>query len=246
MKKPFSRIGGKFLLVKELEQLLPKNYEDYIYVEPFAGGASLYFYKNKSNTFEVLNDLDKDIYTLLKGLKQYKTEKINNSFTKLPRTKEFFDKLKNSNPVDNYSKFIRLYYLKRNSFFGQMTSFDRKGDSEMHAELPDYHSRLNNTKIFNKSYEKLIKEFDSPNTIFYLDPPYEKSEGIYKNPYIDYIQLAEILKKIKGKVLITINYNKDFIKLFNFMKYKTLKTKYVDPTKGGRNREVKELVFFNY
>jgi DNA adenine methylase len=246
MRKPFARIGGKYLLVQDLEQLLPNNYEDYVYVEPFAGGASLYFYKNKSNTFEVLNDVDKDIYTLLKGFKTYKTEKINNSFTKLPKTKEFFDKLKEATPKDNYSKFIRLLYLIKNSFFGKMKHFSKSKYGTQQSELPDYYSRLNNTKIFNKSYEKIIKQFDSSNTIFYLDPPYEKSEELYNNPYIDYVQLADILKKIKGKVLLSINYNKDFIKLFHFLKYKILKTKYSDPLVGGQDREVKELVFYNY
>lgn len=126
-----------------------------------------------------------------------------------------------------------------------MSSFNIKSDKPIHGILPDYYERMKNTKVFNKSYETIIKKFDSPNTIFYLDPPYEESEGLYKNPYIDYNKLATLLKNIKGKVLLSINYNKDFIKLFNFMNYKILKTRYTDPFKGGQNREVKELIFFN-
>jgi DNA adenine methylase len=246
MKKPFARVGGKSLLVDDLEKLLPKNYESYNYVEPFAGGASLYFYKKPSNKYEILNDLDKNIYTLLKGFKTYKIEKINNSFTKLPRTKAFFDKLKEATPKDNYSKFIRLLYLIKNSFFGQMGSFNSGRNYSQHAELPDYHERMKNTKVYNNSYDKIIKKYDTPDTIFYLDPPYEKSKGLYENPFIDYDKLADIIKNIKGKVLLSINYNKEFIKLFNFMKYKILKTRYADPLKGVQSREVKELVFYNY
>lgn len=245
MKKPFPRVGGKSLLVKDLEKLLPKNYESYNYVEPFAGGASLYFYKTPSTKYEILNDLDKTIYTLLNGFKTYKIDKINNSLQNLKRTKENFKRIKENEPTDKYDKFIRLLYLIKNSFFGQMSSFNiRRKDT--HTILPDYYERMKNTKVYNKSYDKIIKEYDSPNTIFYLDPPYEESEGLYKNPYIDYNKLASTIKNIKGKVLLSINYNPEFIKLFNFMNYKILKNRYVDPFKGGQTREVKELVFFNY
>tara|TARA_R110000868_G_scaffold37318_2_gene132178 strand:- start:1024 stop:1761 length:738 start_codon:yes stop_codon:yes gene_type:complete len=245
MKKPFSRIGGKSLIVKELENLLPNNYEDLTYVEPFAGGASLYFYKNSSRNIEILNDLDDDIYTLLNGFKTYKIDKINNSMNKIPRTKDFFNKLKDSKPADKYSKFIRLLFLKKNSFFGLMRAFMARDNSNF-SNFPDYFNRMKNTKVYHESYDKIIKKYDSKNTIFYLDPPYEKSEGIYENPYIDYIELANILRNIKGAVLLSINYNKDFIKLFSFLKYKIIKTKYADPLKGGRTREMKELIFTNY
>ena len=90
MKKPFARIGGKSFIVKDLEKSLPKNYESYNYVEPFAGGASLYFYKTPSTKYEILNDLDKNIYTLLNGFKTYKIDKINNSLQKLLRNKDTF------------------------------------------------------------------------------------------------------------------------------------------------------------
>lgn len=247
MKKPFGHVGGKKLLVDKLEKLLPKDYGNYIYVEPFAGGATLYYYKTPSNKYEVLNDIDNNIYTLLKGLKIYSADKINNSLQKLPRTKETFKKIINNKGADAYSKFIRLLYLKKNSFFGQMTHFSiRDKDKIIHSDIMNYHDRMKNTKVYNKSYESIIKQFDSPNTLFYLDPPYEKSEGLYENPDIDYIKLANILKNIKGKVLLSINYNKEFIKLFNFMKYKVLSTKYSEPLIGSQTREVKELVFFNY
>lgn len=38
-----------------------------LYVEPFIGGGSLYFYKNKS-IFEVINDLDNNIYNVYIGV----------------------------------------------------------------------------------------------------------------------------------------------------------------------------------
>src|SRR6266853_6482931 len=54
---PLSYIGGKRRIAKQLVSLIP---EHITYVEPFAGGAQVFFQKPPSNV-EVLNDLNYDI-----------------------------------------------------------------------------------------------------------------------------------------------------------------------------------------
>src|SRR5438876_623151 len=62
MVGPFAYIGGKRLLAPQVLALVPKHLT---YVEPFCGGAQVFFRKPPS-TVEVLNDLDSELVTFLR------------------------------------------------------------------------------------------------------------------------------------------------------------------------------------
>lgn len=62
--------------------------------------------------------------------------------------------------------------------------------------------------IENKDFEKLIAQYDRRNTIFYLDPPYYKTEDYYEDVDFkrsDHERLCGVLLKIKGKFLLSYN-----------------------------------------
>jgi DNA adenine methylase len=103
---------------------------------------------------------------------------------------------------------------------------------------------MSNTKILNQSYEKLFK-YDSPETFFYLDPPYESSEGLYKDPIIDYEEMRNFLDKIKGKFLLSINDSPYIRKVFKGYKIKGFTLKGVGNKGVGENPR-KELFIRNY
>ena len=52
-------VGGKRLLRKVIEPLVPTDIKSYI--EPFGGGAWVLFYKEKWADLEVYNDLDNNV-----------------------------------------------------------------------------------------------------------------------------------------------------------------------------------------
>lgn len=74
-------------------------------------------------------------------------------------------------------------------------------------------NRLQETVIENKDFESLIKQYDRPDTFFYLDPPYVETEGHYmvEFPKEDHIRLYNCLKEIKGYFLLSYN-DCEFIK----------------------------------
>src|ERR1022692_987394 len=72
MVGPLAYIGGKNRLAAKIISLLP---EHTTYVEPFAGGAQVFFHKRPSEV-EVLNDLDGEIVNLLRVCQWHHSELI--------------------------------------------------------------------------------------------------------------------------------------------------------------------------
>jgi len=247
LNAPFGRTGGKKLLKKKIvDKYFPKNYEDLIYVEPFIGAGSVFFYKNPSIK-EIINDLDKNIYILFKGFQKYDGNKISNDINGF-WTKEDFNKTLNSNPKKPYNIFIKTLLLVKQSFFNNFISYDKPSNSK--GISTNYKNkiseRLKNTIILNKDYKKLIDKYDSPNTFFYLDPPYENSTNLYEHDTLPIEDIFNSLKNIKGYFLLSYNDSKKAKELFKDFKISYIKTKYVIPTVGGHTRIKKEMLIRNY
>lgn len=243
--KPISaRVGGKVLLKKKLvDQYFPESDTYKTYVEPFVGGGSVYFYKNKDNHEEVVNDLDPAIYNIFKGFQKYADEDLADDVNG-DYTSEDFKEIKNSNPSSDYDKFLKTYLLYKLSYFGRGNTF---GKPRINTKFPEYKERLKDTVILNEDYKSVIKKYDSPTTFFYLDPPVTEQTGSFNFPAINIFELSEILKKIKGKFLLSLA-NTDIKKdLFKGFTIKTIPTKYVGlRTKGGQSKRVSEYLIMNY
>ena len=62
--------------------------------------------------------------------------------------------------------------------------------------------------IENRDFERLIKQYDRPETFFYCDPPYDATEDYYKDvgfTTADHERLAGCLAGIQGKFLLSYN-----------------------------------------
>ena len=73
-------------------------------------------------------------------------------------------------------------------------------DKLKNKEFRDHFDKI--TFVENLDFQILIEMYDSPNTYFYVDPPYWKTENYYSNHDFDrndHERLANSLKQIKGK-----------------------------------------------
>ncbi len=62
--------------------------------------------------------------------------------------------------------------------------------------------------IENRDFEKLIRQYDSPVSFFYCDPPYFATEDYYKDvgfTTADHIRLRDALLSSSGKFLVSYN-----------------------------------------
>jgi len=236
---PFSRIGGKSRLKKRIvDEYFPKDYENMIYVEPFIGAGSVYFYKEPSKK-EVINDLDEIIIILLKGFKQYDGHKVSKMINGHWTRKEF-DIIENSDPIDPYLKFIKYLLILKLSFWGDINGGFLKNNKLSTNYGNKYNDRMADTIITNQDYKKLISKYDSLNTFFYIDPPYENSSGLYIHDTLPIKDVYDTLKNIKGKFLISYNDSKEAKQIFKEYNIKYIMTTYADPLLKGNIRKKKK------
>jgi len=244
LKPITARVGGKVLLKRKIvDDYFPKSESYSTYVEPFVGGGSIYFYKNKDEHKEAVNDIDPDIYTLFKGLQTYDAKRIADDING-DYTKKDFEEIQESEPEDAYHKFLKTYLLYKLSYFGRGLSF---GKPRVNTSFKGYQERLKGVDITKSDYKEVIKKYNQPSTFFYLDPPVRESQGAYRFPAIDFVELAKVLHTIKGKFLLSIGKSNIDKELFKGYKIIPITTKYVgEKTKGGQTKKTKEFLVLNY
>ena len=199
----YCRVGAKSSIKKKIIPLIPNHK---IYVEPFIGGGAIFFEKELAEK-NVINDLETDL------IRDYKIARD------APSDKEKYKKdLDNTNALQRYyfmgsynspaDKFMKTIIKRCNGFGGLPVLSTVYKDSNPYNKiklLDQYQEKLKATTILNQDYKSVIKTYDSSNTFFYLDPPYEKSKGLYKEFSIDFEEMARLLKSIKGQFLLSIN-----------------------------------------
>lgn len=175
---PIPYIGGKNRLASQIIAMLP---EHTAYVEPFAGGAQVFFRKEPSEV-EVLNDLDFDIVNFYRVCQSHYEELVRYlRFTVASR--RWFEILRGTDPatLTDIQRAARFLYLQKNAFGGLIvkqhyhygvTKSINFNPLRIPIVIEAAHKRLANAQIESLPYEQILEKYDRPTTLFYLDPPY--------------------------------------------------------------------------
>jgi DNA adenine methylase len=247
--KPLTaRLGGKVLLKKAIVGKFFPNSSSYeTYIEPFVGGGSVYFYKDKDDHKEIVNDLDPLIYNIFKGFQKYPAEKIADAVNGNYTVKDF-NAIKASQPTDDFQKFIKLFLLNRLSYFAKSKSF---GKPRINSTFEGYQERLDDATILNEDWKSVINKYNTgKDKFFYLDPPFVKSDSSFSYDAVDLNTLKKFADKIDkqgNKFLITFPARNGIESIFKGYNIHHLKTKYVGQrTRGGQTIPSEETVVSNY
>lgn len=245
-------IGGKRRLAKIILPLFP---EHNCYVEPFAGGAALFFLKRPSKV-EVLNDCNNDLITLYRVL-QYHLEEFCKHFKWALISRRIFEWLKITPPetLTDIQRAARFYYLQKMAFGGKVngrtfgtatTNPPRLNLLRIEEDLSQAHLRLARAYIEHLDWRKCIEKYDRPTTLFFLDPPYWQTEGYgVEFPFERYEELAKMMREIKGKAILTINDHPDMRRVFEGFRTQYAKINY---TVGGgdKGKDRQEMIVMNW
>ncbi|WP_394341509.1 DNA adenine methylase [Rhodobacter maris] len=80
-----------------------------------------------------------------------------------------------------------------------------------------------------------IRRYDAPETLFYLDPPYWGCEGDYGKELFsrdDFARLADALRGIDGRFLLSINDVPEIREIFSWAEIEPVRTTYSIAGKG--------------
>ena len=219
LKSPVNRIGGKYYLVDWLVSKLPCHV---LSCEPFCGAGHLLFAKEPSPV-EILNDVDHHLIGFFRVIQHPETrqmliEKLNY----MPYSRSLWNRIRSQwkagdIPQDEIERAAWWYYLNRTTFSG-----DQKGGGfavlsitgrnpctsfrNTIKTLDDVAERLRGVIIENLPYAECFRRYDSPETLFYCDPPYLNTEHYYgKNSFSqdDHCKLAKLLNEAKAKVMVS-------------------------------------------
>ncbi|MFW6680656.1 DNA adenine methylase [Lacrimispora sp. AGF001] len=250
MNSFISWIGGKKLLRKKILDQFPEPESYNRYIEVFGGAGWLLFSKEKHASLEVFNDVNGELINLYRVVK-YHPEPLQRELEWLLMSREqFFDELnRNTRGMTDIQRAARFFCLIRESFGTDCKSF-RVSPRDMQKAV-DYlkvvSGRLNRVVIENQDFERLIKTYDRPDALFYLDPPYYEAEKYYPDRFNpeDHKRLCECLGKIKGKFVLSYN---DCQQIRNLYKgYTIIEVDRMDNlVNKDRSQRYKELIIKNF
>jgi len=220
---PLRYPGGKAKVADYFKHVIRENLLlDGVYVEPFAGGASvaLSLLLNEYVSRIIINDIDRAIYAFWHCVLN-ETDKICALIQNVPinikHWREQRDIQKNKKDQDLLSLGFSTFYLNRTNRSGILSGgviggLDQKGPWKMNARynkarlirriqrISEYRTRI---ELYNCDALKLITHLKlklPKNTLFYLDPPYfEKGQDLYLNYYRtdDHQKIASAVEQIK-------------------------------------------------
>jgi len=248
---PLSYIGGKRAIAKPIIALFPDHTT---YVEAFAGGAQVFFHKQPSKV-EILNDLDGEIVNFYRVCQQH-YEELLRYFRFVIRSREWYALLKATDPktLTDIQRAARYMYLLKNCYAGLVCNLDYSVNvsqppsfnlERLPETLEAAHKRLARVQIESLPYEEILKRCDRPATFFYLDPPYY-GRKLYRHNLEpeDFAHMAERLKELKGKFLLSLNDVPEVRALFDGFVIRDIDLHYSAQKTAGRR--YKELIITNY
>lgn len=262
LNSPFKWVGGKSRLRKQIINLFP---EHTCYVEIFSGAAWVLFGKPPSNV-EVLNDVDQDLITFFRVVKE-KPEEFIASFTWELVSRAEFDRLARLNPsqLTDVQRAHRFYYLIMASWGGEFhyprfqTSIDDGGHGNrlfgalqtLEKRIMPVYERLRNVIIENLDWQECLDRYNRPGALMYIDPPYPENGCNYvynMRERSEHELLASKLNQLQCKWILS-SYDTPFIRnLFTNYIIIPLESKSGMSTEKGGNTRVtnKEVIILNY
>lgn len=249
-------IGGKKILAKRIiEQINQTPHR--IYAEPFVGMGGIFFRRNQRPKSEIINDWSQDVATFFRVLQYHYSAFAEHLEWTLCSRVEFERLLRmDADQLTDIQRAVRFYFVQRTSFGGKVNrrtfgvsieNSARFSPIKLREQLTAIRDRLAGVLIERLQWSEFISRYNREHMLFYLDPPYFNCENDYGNGMFgrgDFAKMAEQLRKIKGRFILSINDKPQVQEIFQGFQMERVQCTY---TVGGGHKasEFGELVISN-
>lgn len=225
MRAVFRYPGSKWSISEWIISHFPEGYEKMVYLEPFLGSGAVFFNKRPS-AVETINDLDSDVVNLFQILRE-RPEDLKRVLELTPYSREEHDK--SFEPCEDPLEKARRFMVKTTQSIGAKLGHGKCGwrnhkqmkiggtackwagitETINEAAFRLRGSATNLVQIEKMDALLLIKRYNTPDALIYIDPPYvrssRKSGALYSHEMTDEDQkrLLEIIVSSKAKIIIS-------------------------------------------
>ena len=233
MRTPLTYYGGKQKLAPQIVAMMPAHR---VYLEPFAGGAAVFFAKPRAER-ETLNDLDTYIVRFWRALRDHADELVR-AIELTPYSRTEWEHIRGGGSwrrpntidwdgLDDVEAARRLlvsidqsFSRSRHGWSPPSILFDRRGRwqpgtwENLPEKLWDAVARLRGTCLECSDALELIPRFDIDGCVIYCDPPYSfdtrlAPDKMYGHDDMDgtlWPQLVELLRSLHRAAIIVSGY----------------------------------------
>ena len=225
------------------------------YAEPFVGMGGIFLRRTRKPRCEVINDKGRDIANLFRILQRHYPQFLEVLRFQITTRAEFNRLIEtNADTLTDLERAARFLYLQRTAFGGKVSgrnfgvSKDRPGRFNLitlEPMLEDLHTRLAGVVIECLDWSDFVRRYDGAGTLFYLDLPYWGCEDDYGKAMFtrdDFVRMADVLSRLQGRFLLSINDVPEIRDLFAWAKIEEVTTTYTIGNHSDRGSARAELL----
>ncbi len=244
-------IGGKRNLAARLVPMIDAI-ECRAYAEPFVGMGGIFLRRRRRPTAEFINDRSGDVATFFRVVREHYGFFME-AMRGLVSSRSEFERQMKLPPehLTDIQRSIRFLYVQRLAFGGKVEGRNfgvsplntaRFNVLRLERDIADIHERLASVVIEQLDFASFIRRYDTPETLFYLDPPYWGCETDYGADVFqrsDFDRLCALLRQLRGRFIMSINDRPEVRHLFDGFEIAPVNLSY---SISGKTTAARELI----
>lgn len=195
------RLGNKKAIAKKIQIHFPREIVNYI--EVFFGAGGMFFHKPKSK-YNVVNDLDSDVFNLFQVIST-RPKELKRAVWSMPLHEDLWNHWKENQETDPIRKAIRFLFLSNFGFMGKSgTMRFLSGNSKrlMYNSIDKTCELLFDVEFTNCDFRELfrklsVRKSEKAKTFVYADPPYLSTTNNYVAGFTEQ-DSSDLLDELQG------------------------------------------------
>jgi len=262
-RSPLKWIGGKYHSAERIVKAFPAPSLYDTYVEPCGGAAHVLFAKPAAKHREVFNDINGDLVNFWLQCRD-NLEALTSRLQSLPYARAiyytYYRSLFDGSEIEPLERAVRWFYVLRSTGTGWIRKSPvgwNNSDSNIISyrmileSFQQVQRRMARVMIDNRDIRRIVEVYDSPRTLFYIDPPYIGAEHYYNQDAFDHEGLSQLLQHVKGSVALSYYPHNDLESWYPVHKWRriTWEVQKVSAIHGETPSEIQtatEMLLCNY